>query len=137
MPLGDATNEDIAEALLRHAFGFVADSPARDTHYGSYCIAVFGKEPEPPFLRRFVDAKPLVRPLSECRDTKTGRRRDLEKRPAATFEVHAIRSTGPDTAEGDVYWSAGYWPTGQGYVIGVRRLGGSWSITKAKLTSVE
>jgi hypothetical protein len=89
VPLGDATNEDIAEVLLRHAFGFVQDSPARNTHYGSYCIAVFGKDPEPPFLRRFVDAKPLVRPLSDCRDTETGRRRDPEKKPAAIFEVHA------------------------------------------------
>jgi hypothetical protein len=135
--LGDATNEDIAEVMLRHAFAFVQDSPARNTHYGSYCIAVFGKDPEPLFLRRFVDAKPLVRPLSDCRDTDTGRRRDPEKKPAAIFEVHAIRSTGLDMAEGDLDWSAGYWPSAQGYVIGVRRLGGSWSITKARLTSVE
>lgn len=123
---------DIREATFRYQFGENASGQQRTAKAFYLAIVVGGKETDPDdnFLKRFADAKPKVKKVSEC--SASAERGVVDRR---TGEIGLIFRTGPIrwVSDTEAEISGGYYEAGlsaSGNTYHLKKVGGRWKVTK-------
>jgi len=102
--------DDLREAVFRHLFDH--NLSGRQKTAQVFCLQIENRgDPSAELLKRFVDQKPSVKPLSRCtvkKGAEGGEVLDDTGARGLIFRVDSIRRTGHDTAEIE----GGYFETG-------------------------